>query len=202
MRTNNKDFILWQMEDVLVNYHQSPSLVWTQTNECTCTPTQKKSLCHAVSSVAVGSLQSVGLMMIASSSPTELGLASAIYVARCDMGGMTHDAALTSASVAFTFPCRRRSWGKSKNVDMCDSENTSRISLQLSLCVPNCIFSFHYLKFPILSSFSFSHNLSASLIVSLPACSCALWSSHTISVFLSVTLPAKPQLPDNLMGTG
>lgn len=147
--------------------------------QCLCTPTltptQKMSLCHVVSSVAVGSLQSVGLLHHCL--PPERGSAS-IKVSLAVTRLTWH---LTSASVTFTFGHCCRSGGEKLNRGhLWQLEHKLILSLRLSLCVPNCIFPCHYLKFLVLSSFSFSHNLSASLIVKLPACSCALLSSPTI----------------------
>lgn len=66
----------------------------------------------------------------------------------------------------------------------------------------HCIFSMPLFK--MLSSFWFSHNLSASLVVKLPVCSGALLcSTNGIFVgYLSLNLPAKSHLPDNLTAIG
>lgn len=66
----------------------------------------------------------------------------------------------------------------------------------------HCIFSMPLFK--MLSSFWFSHNLSASLVLKLPVCSGALLcSTNGIFVgYLSLNLPAKLHLPDNLTAIG
>lgn len=99
---------------------------------------------------------------------------------------------LTSASVTFTFGKLLQIWREKLNRGhLWQLEHKPILSPTLTLCT-QLYFPCHYLKFVVLSSFSFSHNLSASLIVKLPACSCALLSSPTIIFvwFLSVALPA------------
>lgn len=152
-----------------------------QTNRfaCMCTPTltpTQMSRCDLVCSAAVSSLQSVGL--IASSSPTELGSAPTQSVTQHRHG--RHDT--TSVTLAFAFGRWRSSGGKSKSVDICDRSQADSFSdshfaypTVFLFFPPPPLFAIPHSFF----LFLFSHNLSASLIVKQPVCSCALLCSST-----------------------
>lgn len=170
------------------------------------TPTQKMSLCDYVVLQPSPHYSLMGPCLVASLSPPERGSAS------------------TTLSVAWLgliwhlmLLLRQRQWhlqldtvadleGKTKARTSVTVRTQADCFFSDSLAPRSQLYSFscHYLKFLILSLFSFSRNLSASLIVKLPACSCALLCSlppPTLCVCSSLARQAKLQLPENMTGT-
>lgn len=199
MHTWSDTPVLWQTGKVHLHYHQSTSkwvwqvsLIWT--NTCTqtdrsnglCTPT----LAHPHKNVTMSCCVfcSCWLLTVCWEEDYCIIKAPPHPTTRSDMADMTPDVSFSDIYIWKLLQIWRE---KRSRGHLWQLEHKPILSPTLTLCT-QLYFPCHYLKFLVLSSFSFSHNLSASLIVKLPACSCALLSSPTIIFvwFLSVAQPA------------
>lgn len=147
-------------------------------------------------SAALGSLQAVGVDTNCIIVSHWNGIRLYQSVTQRDTADMTSDAAIKSAIVAFTFGLCRwsgRGGGAKMWTSVTAGARADSLSVSHSL-YPTVFFSCIVWNSSFFLLYPFSHNLSASLIVKLPACSCALLRSPTyhICVVLSVILPAKP----------
>lgn len=133
-------------------------------------------------SAALGSLQAVGVDTNCIIVSHWNGIRLYQSVTQRDTADMTSDAAIKSAIVAFTFGLCRwsgRGGGAKMWTSVTAGARADSLSVSHSL-YPTVFFSCIVWNSSFFLLYPFSHNLSASLIVKLPACSCALLRSPTI----------------------
>lgn len=164
--------------NVLVHCHkQMQADKQTEMHVYTHTHTHSKNV-----SAALGSLQAVGVDTNCIIVSHWNGIRLYQSVTQCDTADMTSDAAIKSAIVAFTFGlCRWSGGGRGAKMWTSVTAGARADSLSVSHSLyPTVFFSCIVWNSSFFLLYPFSHNLSASLIVKLPACSCALLRSPTI----------------------
>lgn len=164
--------------NVLVHCHkQMQADKQTEMHVYTHTHTHSKNV-----SAALGSLQAVGVDTNCIIVSHWNGIRLYQSVTQRDTADMTSDAAIKSAIVAFTFGLCRwsgRGGGAKMWTSVTAGARADSLSVSHSL-YPTVFFSCIVWNSSFFLLYPFSHNLSASLIVKLPACSCALLRSPTI----------------------
>lgn len=164
--------------NVLVHCHkQMQADKQTEMHVYTHTHTHSKNV-----SAALGSLQAVGVDTNCIIVSHWNGIRLYQSVTQRDTADMTSDAAIKSAIVAFTFGlCRWSGGGGGAKMWTSVTAGARADSLSVSHSLyPTVFFSCIVWNSSFFLLYPFSHNLSASLIVKLPACSCALLRSPTI----------------------